>query len=155
AVEIPTVWSHIIMLNPMRRTATWLALAMVSWTSAGCQGQPDPIPATPPPSPVLSATPESPTDAGKIRSAAPELGLTAENFPKVDGSTSTQPLLMMMACKILAAGYEWVHIKSDDSRLLVASWVAEMMQGRSPNQVLCEQVNSLVRTHGTGQAYAN
>jgi phosphate transport system substrate-binding protein len=137
----------------MRRTAIWLASGIVSSISAGCQGQRDPTSATPPLSPILSATPESPAEAEKIRSVAPELGLTIENYPKVDGSTSTQPLLMMMACKILAADYEWIHSESDDSRLLAASWVAAMMQGRSPNRVLCEQVNSLVRTHGTGEAY--
>ncbi|MDR2425038.1 MAG: substrate-binding domain-containing protein, partial [Prevotellaceae bacterium] len=34
-------------------------------------------------------------------------GITAENFPILDGSTSTQPLNYMIACKLLDYRYEW------------------------------------------------
>ena len=33
--------------------------------------------------------------------------LTFENFPTMDGSTSTQPLNMLIACKLLGVSYEW------------------------------------------------
>lgn len=36
------------------------------------------------------------------------IGLTKENYPKVDGSTSTQPLQALMACKLLDISYEWL-----------------------------------------------
>ena len=34
-------------------------------------------------------------------------GLSFENYPKVDGSTSTAPLNRMVACKLLGIHYEW------------------------------------------------
>ncbi|MCL4694195.1 MAG: substrate-binding domain-containing protein [Candidatus Hydrogenedentes bacterium] len=43
--------------------------------------------------------------------AAPEaraIGFTIETYPVVDGSTSTRPLGMIIACKFLGSRYEWV-----------------------------------------------
>jgi phosphate transport system substrate-binding protein len=34
-------------------------------------------------------------------------GLTVENYPKVDGSTSTEPLNTIIACKLFDIGYKW------------------------------------------------
>jgi phosphate transport system substrate-binding protein len=34
-------------------------------------------------------------------------GLKMDNYPRVDGSTSTSPLNMMVACKLLDIGYRW------------------------------------------------
>jgi phosphate transport system substrate-binding protein len=34
-------------------------------------------------------------------------GLTTENYPRVDGSTSTAPLQTLIACKLLNCRYEW------------------------------------------------
>jgi phosphate transport system substrate-binding protein len=34
-------------------------------------------------------------------------GLTVENYPRVDGSSSTQPLNTLIACKLLGWRYEW------------------------------------------------
>lgn len=34
-------------------------------------------------------------------------GITMENYPKVDGSTSTDPLNRLIACKLLRYNYEW------------------------------------------------
>jgi phosphate transport system substrate-binding protein len=81
--------------------------------------------------------------------------MTVENYPKVDGSTSTQPLLMMITCKILAAGYEWIHLEGNDSRQLYAGGFAEMMHGRSETRLLCGRINRLVQAHGTGEAYVH
>jgi phosphate transport system substrate-binding protein len=36
-------------------------------------------------------------------------GLTKENYPKVDGSTSAQPLQTLIACKLLGISYEWSY----------------------------------------------
>jgi phosphate transport system substrate-binding protein len=36
-------------------------------------------------------------------------GLTIDNYPRVDGSTSTQPLSMLIACKLLGVSYEWTY----------------------------------------------
>ena len=35
-------------------------------------------------------------------------GLTLDNYPKVDGSTSTEPLNKVIACNLLGIKYEWV-----------------------------------------------
>jgi phosphate transport system substrate-binding protein len=35
------------------------------------------------------------------------IGLTKENYPKVDGSTSAQPLQTLIACKLLGISYDW------------------------------------------------
>lgn len=34
-------------------------------------------------------------------------GITRENFPRIDGSTSVQPLQALIACKLLGARYQW------------------------------------------------
>ena len=36
-------------------------------------------------------------------------GITTDNYPKVDGSTSTQPLQTLMACKLLDITYDWSY----------------------------------------------
>jgi len=36
-------------------------------------------------------------------------GLTLENYPRVDGSTSTEPLNALIACKLLGISYEWAY----------------------------------------------
>ena len=35
--------------------------------------------------------------------------LTTDNYPKVDGSTSTEPLQVIIACKLLGVEYAWVY----------------------------------------------
>lgn len=135
----------------MKRMTPWIALAIAASSSAGCKDDSDPIP----PPPLVANRPESPPAAQKPRSAAPELGFSIENYPRVDGSTSTQPLMMMAACKILAAGYEWAHFESDDSRRVIASAAVEMMEGRSPDVALSERINRAVQSHGTDRAYVN
>jgi len=35
-------------------------------------------------------------------------GLTLNNYPKVDGSTSAAPLNVIIACRVLGIGYKWV-----------------------------------------------
>jgi phosphate transport system substrate-binding protein len=39
-------------------------------------------------------------------------GFTFDNYPKVDGSTSTEPLNILIACKLLGIRHEW-HMDSD------------------------------------------
>jgi phosphate transport system substrate-binding protein len=36
-------------------------------------------------------------------------GITIDNYPKVDGSTSTDPLHRLIACKLLGFNYEWMQ----------------------------------------------
>ncbi|HBG40648.1 MAG TPA: hypothetical protein DDW85_04455 [Porphyromonadaceae bacterium] len=37
-------------------------------------------------------------------------GITTENYPRVDGSTSTAPLQTIIACELLNCRYEWQHL---------------------------------------------
>ncbi len=117
-----------------RLIATWTAMAIAAAANTRCWYEPDPI------LPASLAAPAKPP-------VAPELGLTTENFPRVDGSTSTGPLLVMTACKILGAGYDSYHDEQDDSRTLVAVDVAAM------SCPLCDWINKRTQTHGTGDAY--
>jgi len=36
--------------------------------------------------------------------------LTMDNYPKVDGSTSTEPLQVLIACRLLDVEYSWVYL---------------------------------------------
>ncbi len=40
---------------------------------------------------------------------AKELGLDVMSYPRVDGSTSTGPLSVVMACRVLGVPYEWIY----------------------------------------------
>jgi len=37
-------------------------------------------------------------------------GLTTNNYPEVDGSTSTEPLNIIIACKLFDIDYEWLYL---------------------------------------------
>ena len=130
------------------------ALALLAGARWWRESAPDPESVT-----HLQIAPPGPAprlDPTQVASAAPELGLTVESYPKVDGSTSAQPLLMMTACKILRAQYGWVYDESNDSRQLHASWMAEMMAGlATESESLCNQINQIVHSHGTGEAFVN
>ncbi len=36
--------------------------------------------------------------------------LTMDNYPKVDGSTSTEPLQVLIACRLFDVEYSWVYL---------------------------------------------
>jgi len=46
----------------------------------------------------------APTQTPQLR----RLGLDLLSYPRMDGSTSTQPLATLIACRCFGAGYEWV-----------------------------------------------
>ena len=48
-------------------------------------------------------------------------GLTLENFPVIDGSTSTDPLVKIIACKLLGYKYEWRRSYSTDGSWYISS----------------------------------
>lgn len=52
-------------------------------------------------------------------------GITFENYPKVDGSTSTKPLNALVACKLLGIRYEWMSN-------LVGEWSVQLNQEDIP-----------------------
>jgi len=100
----------------------------------------------------------------KIPSPFPELKITLDNYPRVDGSLSTQPLQMILACKALGTGVEWSHSAKDDSRTLWPSYIDEYGQPRQHDKthdellaraVLCEDIAKRVHAHGTHEAYVD
>ena len=96
---------------------------------AGCQKRAEPRSVVPPPNPEhgikLDNFPKvdgSTSDQPllSVPPPYPELGITLDNFPKVDGSTSAQPLLAKAACSVLGVKSTWSHSETDDSRTLWA-----------------------------------
>lgn len=127
-----------------RLPVTVLSAVVAFATSPGCQWQsgPPPVPA------AIAATP----------SAFPELKLTPADYPRVDGSTSTEPLQRVIACKIFDAPFQWHHSEADDSRYVGASDVYESMVNdsyRGEKEELCEYINSAATHRGTDKAYVN
>jgi phosphate transport system substrate-binding protein len=69
-------------------------------------------------------------------------GLTVDNYPKVDGSTSTQPLSMLIACKLLNIDYEW-GIGAGIPGLVGERWLRP-----SPDGNLFAEKIKVSQTHG-------
>jgi phosphate transport system substrate-binding protein len=98
-------------------------------------------------------------DRSRIRYPYPELGITIDNYPKVDGSTSTQPLQMILACTLFRVGHHWFHSETDDTRRL---WPGgdDFFEGKTRDDFIQEElllghIRHLVEPHGTSEAYAN
>ena len=103
--------SPIIQWQPMNRfrvIALGIVLAVASSTSGGCQRR--------------FASPHAPLPPSR-----PEAHITIENYPNGDGSTSTQPLRMLMPCGISDAPKLWNHSEVDDSRQLQATYFYEKL----------------------------
>jgi phosphate transport system substrate-binding protein len=103
--------------------------------------------------------PLPPPDPAKISDPYPDLGIRLDNYPRVDGSTSTQPLQMIVACRLFGMPTEWVHRESNDTRLLFPG----LFPGLDPMSEkefkqryrLGQRVAKLVEPHGTSEAYVN
>ena len=85
----------------------------------------------------------------------PDLGIVASNYPKVDGSTSAEPLQVLLACKVLGGYCFWSHSESDDSHRLVAATNAKAAATRGGNDPLSRFINSAAKHQGTHSAYVN
>jgi len=73
-------------------------------------------------------------------------GITMENYPKVDGSTSTDPLNRLIACKLLGYNYEWEqavfmnnlwYLKTD----LPQDFVAERLKSSQTHQSIINLID--------------
>jgi phosphate transport system substrate-binding protein len=62
-------------------------------------------------------------------------GINFENYPYVDGSTSTKPLNALVACKLLNIRYEW---KSN----IVGEWSVELNQEDIPEDFYGERIKA-------------
>jgi len=73
-------------------------------------------------------------------------GFTFENFPKVDGSTSAEPLNILIACKLLGIRHQWVRHEHD------GSWGIEPVLKSKSN---IQKFENLIKTSQTHQSIIN
>ncbi|MDR2575770.1 MAG: hypothetical protein LBC52_04930, partial [Treponema sp.] len=73
-------------------------------------------------------------------------GFTFENYPKVDGSTSAEPLNILIACKLLGIRHQWVRHEHIDS------WGIEPILKSKSN---IQKFEKLIKTSQTHQSIIN
>lgn len=111
---------------------------------------------------------------------ARKLGLNVMTYPRVDGSTSTGPLSVVMACRVLGVPYEWVYpeptgqpwrnqpdvsafllpaaarFDPNDHEFLLATLKVVAKPGRKEQERLAIMINSLLAAStSTHDAYVN
>jgi len=70
-------------------------------------------------------------------------GLTIDNYPRVDGSSSTEPLNTLIACKLLGWRYEWRSLMEGNG-----IWRLEPNREDVPNNFFGERIKSS-QTHNS------
>lgn len=70
-------------------------------------------------------------------------GLTVDNYPRVDGSSSTQPLNTLIACKLLGWRYEWRSLTEGNG-----TWCLEPNRKDVPDNFFGERIKSS-QTHNS------
>ncbi len=70
-------------------------------------------------------------------------GLTVDNYPRVDGSSSTQPLNNLIACKLLGWRYEWMPFEAGNG-----IWQLVPNREDVPNNFFGERIKSS-QTHNS------
>ena len=83
------------------------------------------------------------TDFDNLRSPIIE-GLTVANYPKVDGSTSAEPLNAVIFCKLFGIGYKWAP----------EYWNLQRIEPNL-NQSDSEKFWSMIKSSATHQSYIN
>ena len=84
-------------------------------------------------------------------------GISFENYPRVDGSTSARALSMMVACKLLGIRYNWQEIKETGPSVtpFYYEWVVAPKMEDIPNQYKEDFFSSQIRTSQTHGAFIN
>jgi len=77
-----------------------------------------------------------------------ELIFTEDNYPTVDGSTSTHPLAVLISCKMLDIPYKWEQYYDDTRRI-----VPEPTE--SSQEPIAENITKKVVHYGTHSSYEN
>ncbi|MDR2969336.1 MAG: substrate-binding domain-containing protein [Tannerellaceae bacterium] len=70
-------------------------------------------------------------------------GLTRENYPRVDGATSTRILNVMVACKLLGLPYGWDRVSNTDELCIVPEG-----EGMNPDGSFIDGRIQTSQTHG-------
>lgn len=76
-------------------------------------------------------------------------GLTTENYPRVDGSTSTEPLQILIACKLFGIGYDWRYYPFS------VNYSHRIVPSCESNPDLCKFLSERIRHSGTHSAFEN
>lgn len=76
----------------------------------------------------------------RVENPAHEL---ARDYPRVDGSTSTHPLSMLIACRIQGVAYEWRRPPASERTVFPSP----------QNPIVAARLEETVRHHGTHEAY--
>lgn len=114
----------------MNKTIARLSLLLLLVTLIGCQ----------PSDPEVIVIPASEYTPGP----APDTSNIAQNYPRVDGSTSTHPLQTLAACKILNATCSWINFLGN--RMLLPDSSVTLQDA--------EMITGIDHT-GTHEAYVN
>jgi phosphate transport system substrate-binding protein len=77
------------------------------------------------------------TCAGNNEDVAAIDGITAENYPRVDGSTSTEPLNTLVACKLLGYQYHWRQLMEGNG-----TWKLEPNAEDIPDNLFGEKIKT-------------
>lgn len=75
--------------------------------------------------------------------------LTTENYPRVDGSTSTEPLQILIACKLFGIGYDWRYYPFS------VNYSHRIVPSCESNPDLCKFLSERIRHSGTHSAFEN
>ena len=75
--------------------------------------------------------------------------LTTDNYPKVDGSTSTEPLQILIACKLLDIGYARVYSP------FWFNYNYRFMPSCESKPDVCKYITERIHHSGTHSAYVN
>ena len=92
---------------------------------------------------VISLSPGFTSSCSRTRPDA-HRDLIARQYPRVDGSTSTHPLSVLVACKIHGVAYEWKQ---------PPGLQRTVFPSRMANPLLAAKIEDNVRHHGTHEAY--
>jgi len=79
--------------------------------------------------------------------------ISFENYPRVDGSTSTFPLNKIIACKLLNIEYEWVNVNLWHPSVAKYEWYNPEITDEERNKV--PLYNGRIKASQTHQAFVN
>ncbi len=75
--------------------------------------------------------------------------LSIDNYPRVDGSTSTEPLQVLIACKLFDIGYSWVYAS------FWFKYTYRIMPSCDSKTDVCKFITERINHHGTHSAFVN
>lgn len=75
---------------------------------------------------------------------------SVDNYPRVDGSTSTEPLQTLVACRLLGVDYAWITFP-----WFVINYPYRIMPDCSEDTEVCSYITHFIHHYGTHDSYVN